>query len=65
MDWVCQSYGKMNQANVYNQGSPWLVDVFITFYSFKSHINVNEALQDFAHLKIRAVKEEIGTSHVS
>ena len=37
----------------------------ITFDGFKSHVNVNEALQQFAVNNIRSVKEEAGTSHVN
>ena len=37
----------------------------LTFDGFKSHVNVNEALQVFSDANIRAVKEEAGTSHVN
>ena len=36
----------------------------LSFDGFKSHVNVNEALNDFSDAKIRALKEEAGTSHV-
>ena len=39
--------------------------VYLTLDGFKSHANINEALQDFSDTKIRVVKEEAGTSHVN
>ena len=37
----------------------------LTLDGFKSHVNVNDTLQDFTDCKIRVVKEEAGISHVN
>ena len=37
----------------------------LTYDGFKSHVNVNTALQTFHDNKIRVVKEQAGTSHVN
>ena len=35
---------------------------FLTYYGFKSHVNVTEVLETFAYEMIRVDKEEVGTS---
>ena len=39
--------------------------VCLTYNGFKSHVNINAALQEFTNNKIRAIKEKGGTSHVN
>ena len=39
--------------------------ICLTFDGFKSHVNVNSTLEEFHDKKIRACKEEAGTSHIN